>query len=93
MSDYPYVVTRGDGSRALVAQCFTWAKYLCVMHVNFTDNGDIINYSGNPQLQDNSVPQGKLHLLAFYATPSSMVTFRRDSDGSWANAVGLIFGG
>ena len=55
---YPTVVRRADG-KALVVQCFTWAKYLCVLHVTFDDEGNVISYRGNPQLQDSSVEQGE----------------------------------
>lgn len=51
---YPKVVNRTDGN-ALVVQDFTWAKYLGILHVTFDDEGKIVRFSGNPQLQNSSI--------------------------------------
>ena len=55
---YPTVVTRDDG-KALVVQCFMWAKYLCELHVTFDDEGQVVNYSGNPWLLNSTVLPGE----------------------------------
>ena len=55
---YPTVVTRDDG-KALVVQCFMWAKYLCELHVTFDDEGQVVNYSGNPWLLNSAVMPGE----------------------------------
>ncbi|KAL8585350.1 hypothetical protein ACOMHN_055045 [Nucella lapillus] len=58
---YPTEVVRADGTRSVAAQCFTWAKYLCVLHLTFSDSdGQLLRYHGNPQLLNSSVPQGNL---------------------------------
>ncbi|KAK7108614.1 hypothetical protein V1264_016316 [Littorina saxatilis] len=57
LGDYPHVVTRDDGTRGLVVQCYTMGKYLCVLSVTFSDAGDVIAYSGSPMLMNASVEQ------------------------------------
>lgn len=54
---YPYVIHRPDGSKALIVQDYTRAKYLGVLNITFNDQGDVIGFSGNPRLLDSDVDQ------------------------------------
>lgn len=54
---YPTVVTNPSGGTTLVVQDFTWAKYLGELDVVFSENGEVVSYSGNPILLDSSVPE------------------------------------
>ncbi|XP_064489227.1 protein 5NUC-like isoform X2 [Ornithodoros turicata] len=54
---YPTVITRDDGTKALVAQGFWFGKYLGRLNVMYDLNGNMRNWSGKPILLDNNVPQ------------------------------------
>ncbi|XP_076445774.1 snake venom 5'-nucleotidase-like [Babylonia areolata] len=56
-STYPEVVTRQDGSKALVVQDYAFGKYLGFLKVQFDDAGEVTSWSGNPILLDDSVPR------------------------------------
>ena len=57
---YPTVITNPSGGTTLVVQDFTWAKYLGELNVVFSENGEVVSYSGNPTLLDSSVPEGNV---------------------------------
>lgn len=66
---YPFVVTREDGSQALVLQDFAFGKYMGYLEVRFDDDGKVTGWSGNPILLDSSVEEDTetLELLEPYA--------------------------
>lgn len=66
---YPFVVTREDGSQALVVQDFAFGKYMGYLEVRFDDDGKVTGWSGNPILLDSSVEEDTetLELLEPYA--------------------------
>lgn len=57
VGDYPFVVTRSDGSRALVVQDYAYGKYLGFLQVTFDNQGQVTSWSGNPILMNGSVPR------------------------------------
>ncbi|CAN7999448.1 unnamed protein product [Ixodes hexagonus] len=54
---YPKVVNRSDGSVALVTQDFWFGKYLGYLKLQFTSNGTLKAWSGNPILLNSSVEE------------------------------------
>lgn len=41
-----------------VVQAYAYTKYLGIIHLDFDDNGNIMNVSGNPVLLDSSFAEG-----------------------------------
>lgn len=61
---YPVVVTqKSTGRRVPVVQAFAFGKYLGVIHLTFSDSGEVVEWSGRPMLLDSSISQG--HLVQF----------------------------
>ncbi|CAG5115172.1 unnamed protein product, partial [Candidula unifasciata] len=57
---YPTLVLNvHDQRQVLVVQDYAYGKYLGELHVTFNDLGDVIRWSGNPVLLDNSVAKDK----------------------------------
>ncbi|XP_070386875.1 protein 5NUC-like [Dermacentor albipictus] len=56
--DYPTIVNRSDGSRGLVVQDYWFGKFLGFLQVYFDNEGQIVNWTGNPILLNNSVEEG-----------------------------------
>ena len=60
---YPIVETKGNGKKSLVVQDFTYGKYLGKLRVVFDNNGELLSWSGNPilvnetYLKDENVSQ------------------------------------
>ena len=48
-------MTRNNGKRCLVVQAFAYGKYLGRLNVNFSVNGDVVSWSGNPILLDQRI--------------------------------------
>lgn len=55
--DYPFLETSEDGRKVPVVQAYAFGKYLGFLKVTFDDNGNAVQYSGNPILLDSSIPQ------------------------------------
>lgn len=55
---YPFIVTREDGSQALVVQDFAFGKYMGHLEVQFDDDGKLTSWRGNPVLLDATVEEG-----------------------------------
>ncbi|KAH7966401.1 hypothetical protein HPB49_015947 [Dermacentor silvarum] len=66
--DYPTIVNRSDGSRGLVVQEYWFGKFLGFLQVNFDNEGQVVNWTGNPILLNSSVEQnqGMLDLIECY---------------------------
>lgn len=54
---YPTIVTRKDGTKALVVQAYCYGKYLGFLNVTFNEAGNVAAWSGNPILLENSIPE------------------------------------
>ncbi|KAL1443689.1 hypothetical protein MTO96_045882 [Rhipicephalus appendiculatus] len=54
---YPYVVNRSDGSRALVVQDFCFGKFLGRLDVTFNSTGHVVGWGGNPIFLNASIPE------------------------------------
>ncbi|KAF5302587.1 hypothetical protein FQA39_LY10205 [Lamprigera yunnana] len=65
---YPTIVEQVNGKRVPVVQAYAYTKYMGRLNVTFDDNGNLIDFGGQPQLLDSSVPQHKeaLSLLETY---------------------------
>ena len=61
--EYPHVVTKSGGGKALVVQDYAFGKYLGYLKVAFDNNGQVKNWTGNPILLDSSVTKGKLEKM------------------------------
>ncbi|XP_064489234.1 protein 5NUC-like [Ornithodoros turicata] len=55
--EYPTVVTRSDGTKALVVQAYWFGKYMGHLDVTYNDAGDIKSWSGKPILLDQTIEQ------------------------------------
>ena len=58
VGQYPKVINR-RGQDVPVVQAFKYSKYLGYLHVEFSEDGEVTSYSGNPKLLDHSYEQGK----------------------------------
>ena len=57
--DYPTVVRQTSGKLVPIVHAYAYAKYLGNIMLEFTDNGNLITYKGNPILLDASIEEGK----------------------------------
>lgn len=59
-SSYPIVVRpdHDPSATVLVVQDYTFGKYLGRLDIVFDDDGNIVEYEGNPIFLDESVEQG-----------------------------------
>lgn len=56
---YPIVVSQTGVNKGLVVQDYAFGKYLGYINLNFSSDGVVTKYSGNPILLDSSVEEGK----------------------------------
>ncbi|XP_064489230.1 protein 5NUC-like isoform X2 [Ornithodoros turicata] len=65
---YPTVVSRTDGTNALVVTAFRYGKYLGHIDLLYDDKGDLKSWSGAPIFLDGSITEDKqmLELLQTY---------------------------
>lgn len=54
---YPTIVTRTDGTKALVVQAHCYGKYIGFLNVTFNEAGNVAAWSGNPLLVENTIPE------------------------------------
>uniref|UniRef100_G3MTD4 5'-Nucleotidase C-terminal domain-containing protein n=1 Tax=Amblyomma maculatum TaxID=34609 RepID=G3MTD4_AMBMU len=66
--DYPTRVNRSDGSFGLVVQDYWFGKFLGFLQVSFDNDGNVVNWTGNPILLNASVSedQDMLDIIACY---------------------------
>lgn len=57
--DYPTVIRRDDDSVGLVVQDYWFGKFLGFLQVNFSNDGKVENWTGNPILLNSSVQEDK----------------------------------
>ncbi|XP_058825829.1 apyrase-like [Topomyia yanbarensis] len=57
---YPVVVEHLNGQRTLVVQASCFTKFIGRITLYFDDNGDIVDWEGNPVYLDESIPQDPL---------------------------------
>jgi len=57
--DYPTEVIHSSGHRVLIVQASAYARYVGNLIVYFDDNGDVLDYEGDPLYMDQSVPEGQ----------------------------------
>nr|CAH7755734.1 unnamed protein product [Callosobruchus chinensis] len=65
---YPFVVQQKGGKKVPVVQAYAYTKYLGRLNLTFNDEGDLIKFSGQPELLSSSVHQDEdvLQLLEVY---------------------------
>ncbi|CAH1989492.1 unnamed protein product [Acanthoscelides obtectus] len=65
---YPFVVRQKGGKNVPVVQAYAYTKYLGRLNLTFNDDGDLIKYSGQPELLGSSIHQDEdvLQLLEVY---------------------------
>ncbi|CAH0563373.1 unnamed protein product [Brassicogethes aeneus] len=56
---YPKVVTQKSGKKVPVVQAYAYTKYMGVLNVTFNDQGDLVEFYGQPILLDHTIPQDK----------------------------------
>eukprot|EP00058_Branchiostoma_floridae_P000188 XP_002585676.1 hypothetical protein BRAFLDRAFT_111560 [Branchiostoma floridae] len=61
LGPYPLIVdSEVDlGRQVPVVQAYAYGKFLGHLRLTFDSNGDLVSWSGNPILLDNSVPKGE----------------------------------
>lgn len=57
--DYPTQVIHASGHRVLIVQAGAYAKYVGNLTVFFDDNGDVVDFEGDPIYMGADVPEGK----------------------------------
>ncbi|XP_017045843.1 apyrase isoform X3 [Drosophila ficusphila] len=55
--DYPTEVIHSSGHRVLIVQASAYARYVGNLVVYFDDNGDVLDYEGDPLYMDQSVEE------------------------------------
>ncbi|XP_026838738.1 apyrase [Drosophila erecta] len=55
--DYPTEVIHSSGHRVLIVQASAYARYVGNLIVYFDDNGDVLDFEGDPLYMDQSVPE------------------------------------
>lgn len=85
-ADYPTVVTRPNGTKALVVQAYAFGKYLGFLQVTFDDKGEVESWSGNPILLNSSVSQDPVVL-------ADVIAWRQEVDSRTKRTIGstLVF--
>ncbi|KAH8368146.1 hypothetical protein KR084_007650 [Drosophila pseudotakahashii] len=61
---YPTEVVHSSGHRVLIVQASAYARYVGNLVVYFDDNGDVLDFEGNPLYMDQSVPEDDIVLQA-----------------------------
>lgn len=59
VAEYPTVINHTDKRKTLVVQAYAFGKYLGHLDVTFNDDGNVVNYSGEPILMTSDMPQGE----------------------------------
>lgn len=59
---YPFVVNRENGRKVLIVQASSYTKYIGNLTVWYNNEGDVINWDGNPIYLSNEIPQGKNYI-------------------------------
>lgn len=59
---YPFVVERENGRKVLIVQASSYTKYIGNLTVWYNNEGDVINWDGNPIYLSNEIPQGKNYI-------------------------------
>uniref|UniRef100_A0A8C4RF04 5'-nucleotidase n=1 Tax=Erpetoichthys calabaricus TaxID=27687 RepID=A0A8C4RF04_ERPCA len=59
VGSYPYMITSDDGRKVPVVQAYAFGKYLGFLRVNFDDQGNVRQATGNPILLNSSIPEDK----------------------------------
>ncbi|KAK9883087.1 hypothetical protein WA026_001289 [Henosepilachna vigintioctopunctata] len=54
---YPTVITQKSGKRVPVVQAYAYTLYLGRLNVTFDDNGDLIDFAGQPEYMSSDIPQ------------------------------------
>uniref|UniRef100_A0A1I8Q5Q1 5'-nucleotidase n=1 Tax=Stomoxys calcitrans TaxID=35570 RepID=A0A1I8Q5Q1_STOCA len=65
---YPTVVTQESGKLVPIVQAYAYTKYLGKLHVKFDQDGNLLEFAGNPIILNAEVPQEEdvLQLLDVY---------------------------
>ncbi|KAH8289719.1 hypothetical protein KR054_009993, partial [Drosophila jambulina] len=61
---YPTEVVHSSGHRVLIVQASAYARYVGNLIVYFDDNGDVLDFEGNPLYMDQTVPEDDIVLAA-----------------------------
>ncbi|KAH8245444.1 hypothetical protein KR032_010464, partial [Drosophila birchii] len=61
---YPTEVVHSSGHRVLIVQASAYARYVGNLVVYFDDNGDVLDFEGNPLYMDQTVPEDDVVLGA-----------------------------
>lgn len=78
---YPVVISQAGGNKGLVVQDFAFGKYLGYLTLNFTSDGVVISYSGNPILLDSSVNENYSIQLSINEWRTAVDALRKETIG------------
>ena len=59
VDNYPVIVEQDSGHKVLIVQAYAYSKYVGNITVWFDNNGEYVDWEGQPILLDNTVVQGK----------------------------------
>ncbi|XP_055295862.1 protein 5NUC-like [Sitodiplosis mosellana] len=54
---YPTIVTQSSGKEVPVVQAYAFTKYIGALRLNFDADGNLLHWSGQPILLDDSIPR------------------------------------
>lgn len=54
---YPFVVTQKSGKKVPVVQAYAYTLYLGRLNVTFDQNGDLVQFEGQPEYLSSDIPQ------------------------------------
>ena len=57
-SEYPIVINHDNDGKTLVITAGCHGKYIGVLKVTFDDDGKLTEWSGNPVVMDEKIPEG-----------------------------------
>ncbi|XP_018323398.1 protein 5NUC-like [Agrilus planipennis] len=68
VDEYPTVIVQESGKRVPVVQAFGYTKYIGRLNVSFDEDGNLVDFAGQPLLLDSTIPREEdvLRLLDVY---------------------------
>ncbi|XP_050392707.1 snake venom 5'-nucleotidase isoform X2 [Patella vulgata] len=79
--DYPFVVTKTSGKKAVCVQDYAYGKYLGFLHVEFDDDGNVNTWMGNPILLNSSIPKDNATLVEMRPWKQEIQHFKKSVVG------------
>ncbi|XP_071439003.1 protein 5NUC-like [Hetaerina americana] len=79
---YPKIVVQQSGRKVAVVQAYAYTKYLGYLSLAFNEEGELVQYGGNPILLNNEVPEDEEVLKELELWYPSVAAFAGGTIGS-----------